>query len=110
MFRQVRYQTGEIEDIIKEMKSGNIPPMDVDDEDELQWFIQQLEKHGIYKVEGLPYDKNARDVLKEPEFEFRIGFYTRSVKADEINPKDLMYIDFYFEPIPEETYDSVGEM
>ena len=25
MFYQIRYQTGEIEDVIKEMKNGNIP-------------------------------------------------------------------------------------
>jgi len=107
MFRQIRFQTGETRDIINEMKKGNIPCMDVDDEDELNWFIDELSKHGIYRVDGLPYDKNARDRIKEPEFEYRIGFYTQPVKVEEINKEQLMYIDFYFEPFIEEDYDPI---
>lgn len=110
MFRQVRYQTGEIQDIINELKKGSIPCMDVDDMKELEWFIQQLAKYGIYRVEGLPYEKNARDRVREPEFEFRVPFYTKHLKSDEVKRENLMYIDFYFEPEIEETYDSVGEI
>jgi hypothetical protein len=110
MFRQVRYQTGELQDILKDMKKGIIPCMDVDDNDELEWFINQLTKHGIFKVSGLPYNKDARNRVNEPEFEFRIGFYNKPVDANDLKDSDLMYIDFYFEPDIEETYDPVGEM
>jgi len=54
MFWQVRYQTGEIEDIVNEMKKGNIPPVDVDDTEEMEWVVGELAKHGIYRVEGMP--------------------------------------------------------
>jgi len=110
MFYEVRYQTGEINQIIDEMKKGNIPCMDVNDVDELNWFIKQLETKGIYKVEDMPYDINARDRVKEPEFEYRIAFYTSPVKAADLNGKTPMYIDFYFEPIVDRTYDPIGEM
>ena len=102
MFYQVRFQTGEIQDIVGEMKKGDIPCMDVDDMDELNWFINQLAENGIHKVEDIPYDKDARDKLKEPEFEFRIAF------SDSPGSKvNLMYIDFYFPPVEDETYDSI---
>lgn len=110
MFYQIRYQTGELEDVTAAMKKNEIPCMDVIDHQEFEWVLKQLEVKGIYAVEGLPYDKNARDVIAEPEFEFRAGFYTRPVKAGEIDPKELMYIDFYFEPFIDETYDNCGEM
>ncbi len=106
MFYDIRYQTGETEDIIAEMKKGSIPRMDVDNEEELGWFIGQLEKKGIYRVAGLPYDRKARDRIKEPEFEFRIAFCTAPLDASRTSGVDLMYIDFYFEPEIEETYDS----
>lgn len=107
MFRQIRYQTGELNEIVNEMKNGRIPCMDVDDNDEMNWFIDQLELHGIYKVKDLPYDKDARDRIEEPEFEFRVAFGSKPVSSNEIDNKDLMYIDFYFEPFIEETYDSI---
>lgn len=110
MFYEVRYQTGEMSQIIDEMKKGNIPCMDVNDNDELNWFIKQLESKGIYKIEGLPYDNNARDRVKEPDFEYRIAFYTSPVTSDKIEGKKPLYIDFYFEPIVDRTYDPVGEM
>lgn len=110
MFYQVRFQTGEIKQIIDEMKKGNIPCMDVNDGDEMNWFIKELESKGIFRVEDIPYDKNARDRVKEPEFEYRIAFYTSPVKASGLEGKTPMYIDFYFEPIVDRTYDPVGEM
>ena len=109
MFYQVRFQTGEIKQIIDEMKKGNIPCMDVNDGDEMNWFIKELESKGIFRVEDIPYDKNARDRVKEPEFEYRIAFYTSPVRASGLEGIP-MYIDFYFEPIVDRTYDPVGEM
>ncbi len=110
MFYQVRFQTGEMSKIIDEMKNGNIPCMDVNDDDELNWFLKQLEAQGIYKVQDMPYDKNARDRVKEPEFEYRIAFYNSPVQADQLNGKTPLFIDFYFEPVVDRTYDPVGEM
>lgn len=107
MFYQIRFQTGELSDIVNEMKKGNIPCMDVDDTEELNWFINQLTQHGIHKVEAIPYDKNARDRIKEPEFEFRIAFTDKQAISTEIEKAKLMYIDFYFPPIEEETYDPI---
>ncbi len=109
MFYHVRYQTGELDDIVKEMTGGNIPCVDVSDNNELDWVIDQLKERGILKVEGLPYDRNARDVLAEPEFEFRIAFSRRTADLEAEN-KDLMYADFYFEPIIDDTYDPCGEL
>ena len=102
MFRQVRYQTGELDDVIKEMEIGNIPCMDVDDSDEFDWVVVQLSKRGMYLVESVPFDRNARDKIKEAEFEYRVTF-------SKISPQhnSFMYIDFYFEPDIEETYDSI---
>lgn len=110
MFYQVRFQTGEMSKIIDEMKNGNIPCMDVNDDDELNWFLTQLETQGIYKIQDIPYDRNARDGVKEPEFECRIAFYTTPVKADQLNGKTPLFIDFYYEPVVDRTYDPVGEM
>ncbi|MFZ5989003.1 MAG: hypothetical protein ACOYWZ_18015 [Bacillota bacterium] len=100
MFYHVRYQTGEIEDVVKEMKKGIIPCMDVDDMNEFNWVVNKLSEYGVHLVESLPFDKDARDRVKEPEFEFRAPF---SVKDSET----LMYIDFYFEPFIEEDYDPI---
>lgn len=110
MFRQVRFQTGEMKEIINCMKDGDIPCMDVDDYDEFHQFVKQLKGQGIYPVEGLPHDKNARNRVKEEEFEFRAAFYTQKITAEETAGKKLLYIDFYFEPFIEETYDSVSEL
>ncbi len=109
-FRETRYQTGETEEIITEMKNGKIPCVDVDNQDELDWYIEQLKKHGIYRIDGLACDRKARDGVKEPDFECRIAFFTKPVKAGEIKPEYALFIDFYFEPEIEETYDSIGEI
>ena len=104
MFRQIRYQTGEMDEIVLEMEKGNIPCMDVDDQEELEWFLLQLEKRSIFRVDGLSFDREARDRVKEPEFEFRIALFE---KTDDSVKKDNLYIDFYFEPDIEKTYDPI---
>jgi len=102
MFYQIIYQTGEIEDVIKEMKNGNIPCMDVDNMAEFEWVVNKLKEHGIYRISSIPLDRKARDVIKEPEFEFRAAFCD-----NEDGKGEPMYIDFYFEPIVEEDYDPI---
>lgn len=110
MFYQERYQTGEIKKIISDMQNGLIPCMDVDDSEELNWFIGQLQENGLYKVSGQQYDVNARDRVKEPEFEYRISFYSSPITMQEAQDKKLMFLDVYFEPIIDRTYDPCGEM
>lgn len=107
MFKQIRYQTGEIKEIIEDMKCGKIPCMDVDNNDEYEWFLGQLELNSIYKVKALDPDKYARDRVLESEFEFRVAFSDSPIFAQNIDVQKLMYIDFYFEPIEDETYDSI---
>ncbi|NMB34219.1 MAG: hypothetical protein GX992_08360 [Clostridium sp.] len=103
MFYQIRYQTGEIEEVVTQMKKGNIPCMDVDDTKEFNWVINELAQKGMQRILDAPPDRNAKDTLKEPEFEFRIAFSNIS------NAKDtsIYYIDFYFEPFEEEDYAGV---
>lgn len=110
MFYQERFQTGEIKRIIDEMLKGSIPCMDVLDSEEMEWFIKNLKSNGIYRIEDIPYDRFARDRVKEPEFEYRAAFHTAKITSSELNGTSPMYIDFYFEPDIERTYDPVGEM
>ena len=108
MFMQMRYQTGEVLPIIEEMKNGSIPCLEVIDNDEFESFTESLIEFGIRKSDT-PYDRNARDGIKEPEFEFRAAFHPVKTVMETHMP-DIMYIDVYFEPEFERTYDSVGEM
>ncbi|TYQ15532.1 UNVERIFIED_CONTAM: hypothetical protein Cloal_1999 [Acetivibrio alkalicellulosi] len=108
MFYHVRYQTGEIVDVVKDMKNGNIPCMDVKDMDEFMWVVKQLSKHDVFLVESIPFDKSVRDPLKEPEFEFRAAFSSQASFCTSIdNISELMYIDFFFEPYQEKDYDPI---
>ena len=107
MFKQIRYQTGEINEIISEMEKGNIPCMDVDDSEDMARFITELSKKAILVVQDIPYDKNARDRVKEPEFEYRVAFYRSNSSSNNSTLNKIMFIDFYFEPDIEETYDSI---
>lgn len=110
MFVHIRFQTGELNEIIIEMKKGRIPCMDVDNMDEFNWVIKQLALKNIFLVEDLEFDRYARDRIKESEFEFRAAFSDKSSRSADLETKDLMYIDFYFEPDIEESYDPIGEM
>lgn len=110
MFVHIRYQTGELKEVLDEMEKGSIPCMDVDDMQEYNWVISRLAQQGMFRIKDMEPDKNARDRIREPEFEFRASFFTKSSKLDELDKKDIMYIDFYFEPIEDDTYDPIGEM
>lgn len=110
MFREVRFQTGEVREVAAEIKKGTIPCLEVEYLEEFEIFSRRLIEYGIYKVTDIPYDKNARDRIKEPEFEFRAAFSDCNNGYAPDNAKKLMYIDVYFEADPEESYDPVGEM
>lgn len=110
MFYHIRYQTGELDDVVRDMHEGKIPAMDVMDLQELEEVLVRLENHKVYRIKDCPYDTNARNVLKEPDFEFRIAFYEKPVSYTEADDNKIMYIDFFFEPYIDKTYDPVGEM
>lgn len=101
MFYEIRYQTGELDKVVSDMLQSKIPCMDVDNIDEFEWVISELKKKGILKADEIPYDKNARDPIKEPEFEFRAAF------KDTNNKSSYLYIDFYFEPFEDRDYDPI---
>ena len=101
MFRTVKYQTGELESIVNDMKNGEIPMLEVDNSDELNWVLNELKKYSISRIESLAPDKIARDAVKEPDFEFRLAF---SYNNDTSN---VMYIDIFEEPILDRDYDPI---
>jgi hypothetical protein len=104
MFHQIRYQTGELDDVAEQMRKGSIPCMDVSDREEYGWVLEQLALRGITRLEAIPEDRNARDRLKEPEFEFRAAFSPTG------SNDRLLYLDIYYEPDHERTYDPIGEI
>ncbi len=106
-WRGFRYQTGEVQEIAKKMKEGQIVSVDIDQDEEMDELIKDLEQESIYRVEGLPEDYDARALVDEPEFRFRIGFYTKQVKANEIGENKILYIDFFTIEEPEESYDEI---
>ncbi|WP_094551890.1 hypothetical protein [Petroclostridium xylanilyticum] len=106
-WRGFRYQTGEVKEIAQKLKENGLVEADADTDEELDELIKDLEKEGIYRVEGLPYDHSARDQVEEPEFYARIGFYTKPVKVDEIDKDKILYIDFFRIEEQEESYDEI---
>jgi len=107
MFYEIRYQTGELDKVISDMLNGKIPCMDVDDTNEFQWVLSELAKKGIIQDKNIPYDKCARDTIKEPEFEFRVSFINKNDKLNDTSTQLHIYIDFYFEPVNDRDYDSI---
>lgn len=107
MFRQIRYQTGETDEIKSEMEKGNIPCMDVDNMEDFYFFVGMLSGKGVFLVDSVPFDTKARDRVKEPEFEFRAAFTFNKSDLNKEAPINLVFIDFYFEPEVEESYDSI---
>lgn len=110
MFREIRFQTGEVLEVSQEMKKGSVPCLELQFEEEFEAFVIRLKEYGIYFAENIPLDKDARDRIKEREFEYRAAFTEQpAIIAGEKNAR-LMYIDVFVEEVPEETYDPVGEM
>jgi hypothetical protein len=107
MFYSIRFQTGEIKEFASEIKIGKIPCMDLIDMEEYRQVCIALRSFGVYEVEGQTYDVNARNRVKEPDFEFRAKFHVNadSQKGDKDNCE--MFADFYFEQYIERDYDSI---
>lgn len=97
MFYEIRYQTGQVSEIIKDLNASKIPCLEVDSFDDFKRFSRSLEPHGFKFNEDIALDKKARDMVKEPEFEFRATFTKDSDNSN-------CYIDIYMEPIPDEDY------
>lgn len=110
MFKEVRFQNGEVREVAAALKSGTIPCLEVTYLKEFEIFSDRLRAFNIFQVPGILYDKTARDGVKEPEFEFRAAFTGQEDISTSENRMELMYIDVYFEAEPEESYDPVGEM
>lgn len=104
MAERIRYQTGELDEVAAEMKKGAVPCMDVLDRQEYEWVVEQLASKGIFRLTDIPEDRNARDRLKDPDFEFRAAFSPTGPCAAPL------YLDIYFEPDYERTYAPVGEL
>jgi len=52
--------------------------------DEFNWVVKKLEEYNIYLAKNIPFDKNARDRVKEPEFEFRAAFSSSKDSEDNL--------------------------
>lgn len=104
MISRIRYQTGELDDVTEDMRKGIIPCMDVRDRDEFEWVLEQLASRGIFRLAEIPEDKNARNRVEEPDFEFRAAFSPKG------SNNSKLYLDIYYEPDFEKTYDPVGEL
>lgn len=104
MFMTVKYQTGELSDVVKDLHDGKIPCLEVEDTSELNWVLNKLTEFSVYQVKDLPFDRNARDMIKEPDFEFRIAFTPYPSDVNTYKKEDLLFIDVYFEIIELESY------
>ena len=107
LWKGIRYQTGEIKKVAEELKKGKIVEMDLDFEEELDEVITDLEEEGIYKIKDYPYDYNAIDLVENPEFMLRAGFYTEPVNINDINEEKILFIDFFMIEEQEEDYDEI---
>ena len=104
MKRGFRYQTGEIKDIAEELKKGNIPEIDFENEEEYQGIIADLKEHKIFVSGDIRLDEDAVDRSEKPEFQFRVSFYIGNDKTR------IVFADFYTIEPPEETYaDAFGD-
>lgn len=102
MFYHIRFQTGELKEFSEEIKRNTVPCLEVTDLDEYSWVCSELIKYGVfYRTESEP-DRNARDRIKEPEFEFRAAFSDK-----ETGGSQNWFADIYMEQIPDKDYDSI---
>ncbi|MGI6188862.1 MAG: hypothetical protein GX041_01805 [Clostridiales bacterium] len=102
MERAFRYQTGETDEIVEDLrKNGNVE-VDVDSEDKIKPFLKDLERYGVYELVGIPWDYEAISFFENQDFVCRVYVEDRKNKASWTNP----YIDFFSEYI-EESYDDI---
>ncbi|ADQ40640.1 hypothetical protein Calkr_1132 [Caldicellulosiruptor acetigenus I77R1B] len=99
--RGFRYQTGEIDEVAKLLKEGNIPEIDIDFEYEIQEVIGDLESFGFEVAWEDAYDYDAVDKIEHPDFMFRLKMVEKSTGK-------ICYLDFYEGPKDQEDgYDEI---
>lgn len=99
--RGFRYQTGEIEEVAKLLKEGNIPEIDIDFEREIEEVISDLKAYGFDVAKENNRDYDAVDKIEHPDFMFRLKL------IDTSNGK-VCFVDFYEGPKDEEDgYDEI---
>ncbi len=94
MKRQFRYQTGEIDKVIEEIKKSKFAQMDIDHEDEIEQVISDLaDLNPVFS----DYEQNYKvaEMIDEAEYHSRVTF------------ADGTYVDFYLVDKQEETYDEI---
>ena len=94
MERAFRYQTGETDEIVEDLrKNGNVE-VDVDSEDKIKPFLKDLERYGVYELVGIP------GIMKLLAF-LRIRFCMQGLCKDRKNKASWTnpYIDFFSEYI-----------
>jgi hypothetical protein len=102
MERAFRYQTGERDEILKELRIQGMVEVDVDSEGEIRPFLKDLESYGIYEVFDIPWDYEAISFFKEQDFLCRI--YVEDRMAESCISQ--LFIDFYKE-YTEASYDEI---
>lgn len=99
--RGFRYQTGEIDEVAKLLKEGNIPEIDIDFEYEIKEVISDLEGFGFEVATDNAYDYDAVDKIEHPDFMFRLKMVEKSTGK-------ICYLDFYEGPKDQEDgYDEI---
>ncbi|WP_039763609.1 MULTISPECIES: hypothetical protein [unclassified Caldicellulosiruptor] len=99
--RGFRYQTGEIEEIAKLLKEGNIPEVDIDFEREIEEVISDLKMYGFEVAKENSYDYDAVNKIEHPDFMFRL-------KLIDTATGKTCFVDFYEGPKDEDDgYDEI---
>ncbi|WAM33093.1 hypothetical protein [Caldicellulosiruptor morganii] len=89
--RGFRYQTGEIEEVSKLLREGNIPEIDIDFEREIEEVISDLNTYGFVMANENSRDYDAVDRIEHPDFMFRLKL------IDTVSGKTC-FVDFYEAP------------
>lgn len=99
--RAFRYQTGETDEIIKELRQKGSVEVDVDSEDKIKPFLKDLERYGIYERTDIPWDYEAISFFENQDFLCRVQVEDRASQP----AKSRLFIDFYSEYIEEDYAD-----
>ncbi len=99
--RAFRYQTGEVDEVVKELREKGSVEVDVDSEDKIRPFLKDLERHGIYERSDIPWDYEAISFFEKQDFLCRVQVEDRSCQP----PKTGLFIDFYSEYVEDDYAD-----
>lgn len=99
MDRAFRYQTGETEEIAKELRKTGHTEVDVVKEDRIKPFLADLEGYGFFVLEDIPFDYEAISFFDSQDFVCRVHLEDRQEGKK-------VFIDF-FSDYEEATYDPI---